>query len=152
VEFNTAVARVGARDEAQVHTFTIIERDPDTEEIVNKVECHAYDPTEGQVIMMITEVMGRRANIADKIAGFIDFFTDVLDEESKDYVIHRLLDPNDTFGIEDVQPIVFWLMEEFGGRPTRQPSDYLPSRKAGGQRSTQRTSKSTSSRSRSTAS
>lgn len=156
LEFDTAVARV--RDENDTPEdkpsvmFTVNERDPDTDEILDRVECHAYYPGEGQILVLMTDVMGRRAGTAEKLAGIIDFFTDVLDPESKDYIVKRLLDPEDPFGLEEIQPIVFGLVEEWGGRPTKLPSDYASSRKTGGQKSTPRTSKRTSSGSRTTGS
>ena len=154
MEFDTAVARVQAEGETEEtpFSFTIVERDPDTDAVLNRVECHAYQPAEGQILVMIADVMGRRSSMTDKVAGIIDFFTDVLDDESKDYIVGRLLDRHDPFGVADIQPIVNYLVEEWGGRPTVQPTDYLPSRKPGGQSSTRRTSKSTSSGSRRTAS
>lgn len=156
VEFDTAVARALAEgEEAEVKetlTFTIVERDPDTDEILDKVECTAYKPNEGQIVILMADVMGRRATFVDKIAGTIDFFTDILDQPSKDYVVGRLLDPDDPLGLTELQPIINHIVEEWGGRPTKQPTDFSPSRKPGGQRSTRHTSKSTSSRSRSTAS
>jgi hypothetical protein len=156
LEFDTAVARVRDENEAPEERpsieFTINERDPDTDEILDRVVCHAYYPGEGKVLVLMTDVMGRRAGVAEKLAGIIDFFADVLDPDSKDYVVRRLLDDDDPFGLEDIQPIVFGLVEEWGGRPTKSPSDFAPSRKTGGRNSTPRTSKSTSSGSRSTAS
>lgn len=155
LEFDTAVARVkdeNEQDEREPIEFTIVERDPDTEEVLDRVVCHAYPPGDGQVIVLVTDVMGRRSNTMQKLAGIIDFFVDVLDEESRDYITKRLLDPEDPFGLEEIEGVVWGLVEEWGGRPTKQPSDFAPSRKKGGQRSTPRTSKSTSSRSRSTGS
>lgn len=154
MEFDTAVARVAAEDEVEEapYAFTIVERDPDTDAIINRVECHAYRPEEGQFVVMVTDVMGRRATLADKIAGTVDFCTEILDEPSKDYVVRRLLDRRDPFGLAELQPIIDWLIGEWGGRPTKQPSDFARSRKSGGQSSTPRTRKSTSSGSRRTAS
>lgn len=154
VEFDTAVARVRdpeEQEEAPVE-FTVVERDPDTEEILNRVTCHAYDPGEGQIVILLTDVMGRRTNNAEKVAGIIDFFTDVLDPESKAYIVGRLMSRDDPFGMVEIEKIVYGLVEAWGGRPTKLPSDFAQSRKTGGQRSTRRTSKSTSSASRRTAS
>lgn len=156
MEFDTAVARTLAENEEpearEGLTFTIVERDPETDEILDRVQCTAYKPTEGQVVILLADVMGRRATLVDKIAGAIDFFTDVLDEDSKTYIVGRLLDPADPLGLNELQPIINHIVEEWGGRPTKQPTDYSPSRKVAGQSSTRRTSKSTSSRSRSTVS
>lgn len=156
MEFDTAVARVlaeGEEPEAKESlTFTIVERDPDTDEVIDRVECTAYKPNEGQIVILMADVMGRRATLVDKVAGTIDFFTDILDEPSKEYIVGRLLDPDDPLGLTELQPIINHIVEEWGGRPTKQPTDYSPSRKVAGRSSTPRTSKSTSSRSRSTVS
>lgn len=155
MEFDTAVARVRADDEPAEeapYEFTIVERDPETDAVLDKVVCHAYQPAEGQWIVMITDVIGRQANFGHKIAGIIDFFTEVLDEPSKEYIVSRLLDRHDPFGVAEIEPIVFWMMEEWSGRPTKSPTDFAPSRKTGGRSSTRPTSKSTSSASRRTAS
>jgi len=153
VEFDTAVARVAAEDaeEEVSYPFTIVERD-ENNKVIRKVECHAYQPEDGNILMLMADVMSRRSGLAQQVAGFVDFLTDVLDKPSKDYVVGRLMDRTDPFGIEDIQNIASYLMEQWSGRPTQQPSDFLPSQKTGGQRSTRRTSKSTSSASRRTAS
>jgi hypothetical protein len=154
VEFDTAVARVESEndDERASTMFTVVERDPDTDEVLDRVECRAYLPEEGQLVILMADVKGRRAHTEDKIAGMVDFVFDLLDAESKDYLTERLLDIKDPFGFAQVADIATGLIEEWSGRPTQQPSDYLPSRKTGGRKSTPRTSKSTSSGSRRTAS
>lgn len=154
-EFETAVARASAENEEQEtgHSFGIVEIGEDEEgnETREVIPCTAYYPGDGALVMLMADTMGR-ADIGMKLAGIINFLADCLDDESKDYITGRLLDRHDPFGLEEITPIVWWLVEVFGGRPTKQPSDYAPSRKTGGQSSTRRTSKSTSSRSRSTVS
>lgn len=155
MEFDTAVARVRTADEAPEvapFVFTIVERDPDTDAVVDRVELRAFEPAEGQFVVMVTDVLGRKSNMSSKISGIVDFFTEILDEPSKEYVVGRLLDRDDPFGVSDLQPIIEWLIGEWSGRPTKSPTDFAPSRKTGGQSSTRRTSKSTSSASRRTAS
>lgn len=150
--FDTAVARATETEELEYnHEFDINERDDD-DRIVRTVKCWFREPDTGEIVMLLTDTQGRRANLSQRLAALVDFMTEVLDEPSQEYVVQRMLDPKDAFGLEDLTPILEWMIEEFGGRPTRQPSDYLPSRKTAGRSSTQRTSKSTSSRSRSTAS
>ena len=155
--FDTAVARVLTEGEEVAPVeypfdFDIVERDPETDDVIDTVKCYAREPGEGEIIILMTDVLGRRADDSHKLAGIIDFLTDVLDETSRHYVVGRLLDIRDPFGLADLMPILDWMVETWSGRPTRQPSDYLPSRKTGGRNSTRPTSKSTSSGSRSTAS
>jgi hypothetical protein len=143
-EFETAVAATRAEDtDEPTIDFAVLEFDEDEE--VKRVVCHAYFPGEGEVLMLIADAMGRRSSGPEKIAAIIDFLVNVLDEESTEYITGRLLDRHDPFGIGEIEPIVFALIEEMGGRPTKQPSDFAQSRKAVGPKSTPRTRKSTSS-------
>ena len=82
----------------------------------------AYRPTPSQMAWAITAT-GRYTTLHDKIAGVIDFFVGVLDENSRTYVVNRLLDRDDDFGFEQVEEIIRFLTEEWSGRPTKQPSD-----------------------------
>jgi hypothetical protein len=150
-EFETAVAAVETEDNGPTpYPFIIVEKNDEGEE-VDRVECTAYEPGEGALIVLMADTMGR-GHPGEKLAGIINFLADALDEESKQYVVSRLLDRNDPFGLDEITPIVWWLVEEWGGRPTKQPSDYARSRKPGGPRSTPRTTKQKSSASRSTVS
>jgi hypothetical protein len=155
-EFETAVAAARAEDEQDEYPidFAVLEisEDDDGAEKVERVICHARQPGEGEVIVLIADAMGRRSSLPEKVAAIIDFLIAVLDDESQDYIVGRLMDPRDPFGISEIEPIVFALMEEMGGRPTKQPSDFARSRKTGGQNSQRRTRKSTSSASARTAS
>lgn len=146
-EFETAVAAAKADPDEYDIDFKIVElsEDDDGEEIREEVICHALRPTEGEVLVLMGETMGRSSSTATKVAAIIDFLVSVCDKDSSDYIIGRLWDRNDPFGVSDVEPIVFGLIEEMGGRPTKQPSDFARSRKTGGQRSAPRTRKSTSS-------
>lgn len=153
MEFDTAVASLTREDE-EVYPFTVVEigEDEDGNEVRRKVECRALQPEEGQLLVFMADGMGRNSGLPEKTAAMVNFLVDNLDEESKAYIVGRLMDRSDPFGAEQIKDIVFWLIEEWGGRPTKQPSDFAPSRKTGGQSSTRRTTKSTSSASRRTAS
>lgn len=80
------------------------------------VLCHP--PKEGQVAMMMAR-MGRHSSTPDKMAGIIDFFADSLDESDHQYVVDRLHDNDDGFGISTVTQIMQYLLEEWGKRPTK---------------------------------
>lgn len=77
-----------------------------------------HPPKSGQVALLMAR-MGRHSSFSDKMAGVIDFFVGILDEQDYDYVVNRLLDPRDPLGIEEVQTVMEWLMEEWTGRPTK---------------------------------
>lgn len=105
---------------------------------VDGVECRAYKPKDGQLaVLMATNT--RHSSQEEQIAGLINFFVAVLDDTSHSYIVSRLLDRKDPFGIEQVQGIFEWMVEQWSGRPTRQPSVSTQSRKTDGQKSTQPT-------------
>lgn len=158
-EFETAAAVVAAEaagDEVvfdfQIKEFGPDPDDPDNEVLVKTVVCHAFQPSEGQFMMLMADTQARSRSMGERLAAIIDFVIEVMDDESQAYITGRLMDRHDAFGLADIEPIAEWLIEEWGGRPTKQPSDFAPSRKTGGQRSTPRTRKSTSSASARTAS
>jgi len=130
-EFTTAVEQ--AEGEAELLEFKI------DDHVVR-----AYRPTDGQLAMLMASV-GRHTSEVTKIAGCIDFFVTVMDEESHRYVVDRLLSREDPLGIMDVQGIIEWLIEEWSGRPTQSLSVSTQSRQNGGRKSKPRTTKSTSS-------
>lgn len=146
-EFATAVRAV--QEDEDYLEFVLVEEDEDGEAV--RTVCRAYPPGDGQVAMMMAG-MGRHTSNETRVAAIIDFLIGVLDEESHRYITDRLLDRRDPFGLAEINEILHWLVEEWGGRPTKSPSDFSPSRKAVGQKSTRSTSKSTSSASRRTGS
>jgi hypothetical protein len=90
---------------------------------------------------MLIATTGRHSSQVDKIAGAINFFNSTLDDDSSEHLVSRLLDRRDNFGIEEVQDIVEWMIEEWTGHPTVQSSASTPSRPTGGKTSTRSTSK-----------
>ena len=106
----------------------------------------AYRPTDGQLAMLMAN-LGRHTETTTKVAGVIDFFVTILDDDSYDYVVERLLSRKDPLGMDEVQNIISWLIEEWSGRPTPPPSVSTQSPGSGGRNSKPRTTKSTSSRS-----
>jgi hypothetical protein len=118
---------------------------------VDGTELHAYQPSDGQLAVLMASV-GRHTSMPNQVAGVINFFVEVMDEPSHVYVVERLLDRTDPFGLAEVKEIMEWMVEEWSGRPTQSPSVSTRSRKNGGPRSTPPTSASTSSDSLTTAS
>ena len=114
-------------------------------------ECNAFQPSNGQLAVLLASISSTQS-WTHQVAGVINFFDAVLDEDSSAYVTRRLLDRRDQFGIDEVQAIIEWLVEEWSARPTPSPSGSTPSPPKGGRKSTPRTRKSTSSGNPSTAS
>lgn len=103
--------------------------------MVDGVECRAFRPKDGQLAVLMATT-GRHSSSNEQVAGIINFFCAVLDDESQSYVISRLLDRKDSFGVEQVQDIMEWMIEEWSGRPTVSPSVSTPSPPSGGPKST----------------
>jgi hypothetical protein len=119
-----------------------------------KVDGHeltCYPPAEGQLAVLMAST-SRHTSVSEQIAGIINFFVEVMDGPSHAYLVGRLLDRNDPFGLNEVTEIMGWMVEEWSGRPTQPSSGSTRSRSSGGRRSTPRTSPSISSGSPLTAS
>jgi hypothetical protein len=125
-EFTTAVEKADKDEEAPL------------EFSVDGVLCHGYYPGEGQLAYLLAST-GRHSTAQEQIAGLINFFVAVLDDDSHTYVVNRLLDRRDEFGIEQVQSIMEWMVGEWSGRPTKSPSDSTSSPPNTGQSSTEKT-------------
>jgi len=87
-----------------------------------KVEGHdevlrCHKPTDGQLAMLMAST-GRHTSQHTQIAGVIDFFVSLLDNESQILVSDWLLDREDPFGIAEVNDIMSWMVEEWTARPT----------------------------------
>lgn len=95
----------------------------------------AFPPTPAQfAVFMSTQAESRDA--ADRVAGVIDFFDGLLEEDARRTFRKRLLDRDDPFDFEMVQEIMEWLVEEWSARPTQPSSDLPVSRTSTGRRST----------------
>lgn len=127
-EFTTAVEQAEkSEDDDNVIEFAI-----------DGTMCKAYKPKDGQLAVLMAST-GRHSSQQEMIAGIINFFVAVLDEDSHSYVVSRLLDRRDAFGIEQVQNIMQWLIGEWSGRPTKSPSGSTTSQQTDGPNSTQST-------------
>lgn len=105
-EFTTALKAV-TDDQDQPMVFSI-----------DGHELAAYQPTDGQLALLMSSI-GRHTNVQTRIAGIIDFFVNVMDEPSAEYITDRLLSRTDPLGIEQVQEVMEWMVEEWTGRPTQ---------------------------------
>lgn len=126
-EFTTAVQAADAEDDK-----------PDLEFSVDGVMVQAYYPGDGQLAYLMAST-GQHQAASEQVAGLINFFVAVLDDESHSYIVNRLLDRKDSFGLEEVKNIFEWMVEEWSGRPTKQPSDFASSQRSAGPRSKART-------------
>jgi hypothetical protein len=110
---------------------------------VDGVLCTAYHPGDGQLAYLVATT-SRHSSAQEQVAGLINFFVAVLDDESREHLVARLLDRKDPFGVTEVEEIFKWLTAEWTARPTKSLSGSTPSRRTGGRRSTARVLESTS--------
>ena len=106
--------------------------------LVDGHEMRAYKPTEGQFALLMM-AMGRHASTNDQFAGVVDFFFNVLDEDSQRYFSARMMSREEMIPLQKIVDIMEYLTEEWGGRPFRSPSASTSSRRNGGRKSTPRT-------------
>lgn len=115
--------------------------DEDNEDLVifklDDQEVHAYAPTPGQLAMMYAAVSDH-AKDDKRIAGVVDFFFGLIDEESQRVLSARLMDRNDPFELDQLTEIMGWLVEQWAARPTRSSSVSSPSPPPTGRKSTGR--------------
>ena len=97
-----------------------------------------YQPSDGQLAIMLN--MGGRDMSPQQAGTFIQLWFAMMDEPTVRYFQTRLMDRDDKgFDLETeggVFDIFEGLVEEWSARPTKQPSDFQPSRRATGPKST----------------
>lgn len=115
--------------------------DEDDNEVVRTLK--AYIPSPGQVAVLMSSI-GRGMTMQTAIAGVINFFVAILDEDDAGFIERKLLNGRDPFDLPDVQEIIEYLVGEWSGNPSVSLSGSSPSQKRSGPKSSTRTTKSTS--------
>jgi hypothetical protein len=141
-EFTTA-AKEPVEDEVIVFT---VKRNPvaDPDYVPEVKELQAYRPSDGQLAVLMAS-FGKGSDEVESVAGPLNFFDSILDDDGRRYIMDRMLDPKDPFGPGECAQIMEGLIEEWSGRPTQPPSGSTPSQPNGGQNSTPTTQPSISS-------
>lgn len=121
-EFTTA-AKIAAEEQESV------------EFKIDGQEIKSYRPGDGQIALVMAGT-GRHTSVATRIASIIDFMMGCMDEDSATYITERLMDRTDPFGLEEVEEILGYIIEEWTGRPTPQRSASTSSQQTAGQVST----------------
>jgi hypothetical protein len=106
-EFVTAVREVVEGEEAGLIDFTVDGR-----------KMIAHRPGDGQLAVLMA-MTSRHSKDVEQIAGIINFFVDVLDDHDHHYIVDRLMDRKDPFGVEEVTAILEYMVEEWTARPTK---------------------------------
>lgn len=115
-----------------------------------------FEPSAGQLAIM-ANARPRKGSEEKVVGQFISLFFSLMDDDTQDYFNDILMDRVHPFDIDSeggVMDIFEWLMEEWSGKRSKQPSDYQKSQRAPGRASTgsTRAKGSTSSTTRSRAS
>lgn len=98
-------------------------------------------PSTGQISLVVASM---DEGGVEMLASVYNFMRGLMEED--DYKRFRRLVADGTVSLEllvggdelNEQGIIEWIIEQTASRPTKAPSDYLPSQKTGGQRSTGR--------------
>ena len=128
-EFTTAAKAVAASGDGAVGE--ILKAKVDGREIA------FHPPTEGAMAVLLAASAGLMPDM-EAAANYINFFFSLVDDRDSRYLRQKLFSDEDDFGLDEIKDITVWLIEEWSGRPTKSPSDYMQSQHSGGQRSTPR--------------
>lgn len=131
-QFEVAVEEA-AEDGNQGAVEFEIRKGPEKDDEWQKVT--AYLPQGGQLAMLLASV-GRGQTEEQRIAGYINFFVNVLDDEGANLIERRLLSRKDPFGIKTVEKILDDLVLDWSGHPTQRQSDSASSPPTDGPKST----------------
>lgn len=101
---------------------------------VDGKELHAYAPHEGQLLFMMAN-LGRGQNNESRLAAMVNIMLSSLRDEDRDYLESRLLERDRKKRLDPkvIEGVFEFLVEEWFGTPTKQPSDSAPSLPSDGQ-------------------
>ena len=94
-----------------------------------------FPPKDGQLALVMAS-MSDYAEDGEGVSTFINTFFALLEEDTKHALRRRLMDREDTFGVEQMMEILMWSVEEAAARPTKSSSASTASRATSGGRST----------------
>lgn len=104
---------------------------------VDEREVTFYPPTEGQLAVFFAGASDSSSQV-NAVASTINFFFSLLDDDDIRYFKVRLFNRKDPFDAENIVEIVEYVIGEWSARPTKQPSDFMPSQSNTGRTSTAR--------------
>lgn len=133
-EFETA-ARASSRELGEDSIPFKIKRVDEDGTVIQVRELTAHLPDENQIILL-TSGLGRGGTQSQRVATVMNFFYNVLDKADGDYIEARLWDADDEFGLAQVVSIAEWLIEEWSGDPSQEPSGSQSSQSTTGASST----------------
>lgn len=107
---------------------------------VDRLETTARKPKEA-IWMMMMASLSERAGTNEALAAAIDFVRKSLPDDDAMWLVMRLWDNDDNYGLDDIQEIVEYLMEEWTANPTESPSASTSTPSRTGKRSTAHSSR-----------
>ena len=90
-----------------------------------------YRPTTGQTALMMSAFSGD-SSVADGTHALLNFYRNITEDDGYAAIKGMLENPNIPDSLEQLMDLTEAVIEEFTGNPTKQPTDYLPSRQTGG--------------------
>ncbi|GIE28987.1 hypothetical protein Ait01nite_020320 [Actinoplanes italicus] len=90
---------------------------PDVPFTLDGVTMTCRAPKEAQLAYLLAAASSSRS-AEDQVAAVLDFFEQVLEDESKRVFRRRLLDSSDGFDFSQAMEIFEYVCEEWSGRPT----------------------------------
>lgn len=112
-------------------------------------QLYAYEPSEGQLLILLGAIGSDTRTDAERAAEVLDVFWSVLQEDTGKHLRARLMDRHDVFGLGDIVHIIEWIVEEAAAHPTQSSLASLPTRATSGHLSTGGAPRARSTRSRS---
>lgn len=107
----------------------------DLELTLNGEKHTVYKPTTGQSALMMA-AFAEDVPATESAKAILDFFKNITEDDGYAAIKGILENPNIPDSLEQVMDLTEKVIETFTGNPTKQPTDYLPSRQTGGQNST----------------
>lgn len=123
-EFVTAAVDAAVEAEGEEVTYPFM---------VDGRECLAYRPKDGQMALLMA-MIGSTNGWQTQTAGIVNFFLNVVDDRTRVYLAGRLLDREDRYDIDDVKDVILYLITEWTGNPTQEPSGSTELPQAAGQK------------------
>lgn len=91
---------------------------PSVEVVLNGQSHTAYEPTEGQVVLVVDAIANDSLSEGERISGLMNFLRGILDEEGFRHLKQIVADPNTKDSLTLLMDIVESIVEHFSGDPT----------------------------------
>lgn len=110
--------------------------EPSLKFMVDGEEYTCYRPSDGQMVLIMAAMSGYYSSTGEAAATMVNFFVELLDDDSKHRVTRRLMDRTDPFGLDALTELLEWVVETWSNTPTSGPSGSTSSPESTGPKST----------------